>query len=753
MNSQVHAQDRNLPSLDKRGDLLVIGDGLLNKYVPGEVIVKYKENNIDLKTRSGLLKSAEIKDRLSLEDGGQLKRLNIEFLRTKKSVEETISELRKNSDVEYAEPNYTRKPALINTNDTYKSYLWGLDNVGQGVSGIVGVLDKDIDAPLAWNLSEGSGVVVAVIDSGVAYNHPDLINNMWDGSNCKDDDGVFIGGCNYGYDFEGDDKTPLPDSSFHGTHVAGVIAAEKNNSRGVVGVASQAKIMALKSDLTVSEIVKAIDFAIQNGAKVINASYGDNYYSQTEYDAINRFMNAGGVFVAAAGNDSRNNDGGIPFYPANYSLANIISVAATDQNDNLASFSNYGEVSVDVGAPGTNIYSTVPSKAVFLYEDFEGVVMPNIPNGWSKTGNWGTYNLGGSWGKVLYGDLSYPYENNANYVIDSPTYNLSLSRASISFWTVCDTPQTSSSWKDYMALEYSANGGVSFTQISRWDETYLGGSAQYLTFSIPDSFSTSSFKFRFRWVTDSSDNNYDGCRIDALTIDKFSEGSDDQYDFMQGTSMAAPYVSGAVATLMSRYAGFTYNQIKSAILSYSDSVSSLAGKTSSGKRLNLNKILVQSYLDLNSAVFGVYRFYRTDRDIHFYSASTDEIVSVLNNDASGTWNFEGLSYVANPSLSGGAVPLYRFYRTDRDVHFYTANESEKDYIVNNPWATTWNFEGVAFYVYPVSHSGADRLVYRFYRTDRDVHFYTANESEKDYIVNNPWATTWNFEGTSFKVSN
>lgn len=285
------------------------------------------------------------------------------------SVTNTIVELEKNPEIEYAEPNYTRSISSMTSNDTFKDILWGLHNTGQTVTGnegvITGALDSDIDAPEAWTISEGVGgeVIVAVIDIGVDYTHPDLVTNMWDGSNCKDETGVNLGSCNHGYDYASNDTSPLPlnNSATHGTHVAGIIGAEKNNSAGVIGAAPHAKIMALRFALNVSSEVKAIDFAIQNGVKVINASYGGSGFSQAEYDAISRFNDAGGIFIAAAGNNGASNED-THFYPADYDLPNIITVAATDQNDQLATFSNYGAISVDVGAPGTNILSTVPNN-------------------------------------------------------------------------------------------------------------------------------------------------------------------------------------------------------------------------------------------------------------------------------------------------------------------------------------------------------------------------------------------------------
>jgi subtilisin family serine protease len=333
-------------------------------YVEGEILVKYKNNDINLKTEAGELKAMSVATFNSLELKENITESNLSLLKITddKTVEQKIIEVESDPNVLYAEPNYLRYPSTINTDDTYKDLLWGLDNTGQSANGVLGTADADMDAPEAWAISEGTNasIIVAVLDTGIAYNHPDLQANMWDGTNCKSDTGAFLGGCIHGYDFLDNDKDPLPAGTYftsHGTHVAGIIAATKNNGKGVMGIAPNAKLMALRFDYTLSEEVKAINFARQNGAKIINASFG-GYYSQSEFDVINLFRQSGGILVAAASNDNRNND--ITYvYPANYNLDNIISVAATDQNDNLASFSNYGLTTVDVGAPGVNIYSTI----------------------------------------------------------------------------------------------------------------------------------------------------------------------------------------------------------------------------------------------------------------------------------------------------------------------------------------------------------------------------------------------------------
>ncbi len=341
------------------------------KYVPGEVLVKYKKGSINLETSAGRMKAKNFGDAKSLSIEEHLQKENVSVLKITdaQTVEDKITELKNDPNIEYAEPNYTREISTISSNDTDKALLWGLDNTGQTINGdwgnITGTADADVDAPEAWAINEGTNadVIVAVIDIGVLYTHPDLINNMWDGTNCKSNTGAtIVGGCLHGFDYQSStsDNNPLPsnNSNYHGTHVAGIIGAVKDNNQGVIGIAPHAKIMAIRFALTVSSEVKAIDFAIQNGAKIINASFGGGGFSQAEYDAISRFRDAGGLFFAAAGNDGTSNDIS-HFYPSDYDLDNIISVAATDQNDAITSFSDFGATSVDVGAPGENILSTM----------------------------------------------------------------------------------------------------------------------------------------------------------------------------------------------------------------------------------------------------------------------------------------------------------------------------------------------------------------------------------------------------------
>ncbi|MGF1512592.1 MAG: S8 family peptidase [Elainellaceae cyanobacterium] len=244
------------------------------------------------------------------------------------------------------------------------SLLWGLENLGQ----TEGVIDADIDAPEAWEISTGSGVVVGVIDSGIDYTHPDLADSLWTNpgeipGNNRDDDGNGYVDDYYGYDFVNDDGDPMDDNG-HGTHVAGTIAASGSNQLGTIGVAPDAKVMALKfldsdSQGSTFDAIQAIEYAMVMGADLTNNSWGGAGYSQALRDAIATSAYVGQTYIAAAGNVGSDNDIE-PEYPASYDLDNVISVAASTPSDQLADFSNYGLTSVDVVAPGSSIYSTIP---------------------------------------------------------------------------------------------------------------------------------------------------------------------------------------------------------------------------------------------------------------------------------------------------------------------------------------------------------------------------------------------------------
>jgi subtilisin family serine protease len=249
-------------------------------------------------------------------------------------------------------------------NDPDLDLQWGLRNTGQYVGGIAG---KDIDAAAGWDIrTDASSVRVAVIDTGMRLDHPDLAPNLWTnpgeipGNHIDDDHNGYVDDV-HGWDFVNNDAIPADDNS-HGSHVAGIIGARGNNGIGVSGVAWTVKLMPLKvldatGNGSDSDIIAALQYAAANGARITNNSYGGDGFDQILYDAFVRAGNAGMLQVVAAGNAGTNNDV-TPVSPASFRLSSVLSVAATDVADALASFSNRGATSVDLGAPGLGIYST-----------------------------------------------------------------------------------------------------------------------------------------------------------------------------------------------------------------------------------------------------------------------------------------------------------------------------------------------------------------------------------------------------------
>lgn len=335
-------------------------DNVLDNYVEWEVIVKYKESFAQKISTLSINKTID--------------RHSLHLFKSKgKSTEDLIVEFQNNPDVEYVEPNYIY---TLFTNDTYYDSLWWLEAWN----------DNDIDwndaIDLVWtgfldNLSVANpGSVIAVVDNGVDSVHTDLQNQMWSSDNCKDEDWNDIGTCNWWYNFVDNIKWSIPALHYHGTHVAGILWAEGWNTQWVVGVNPWIKIMWLKvwnyEDLNLYSIYSAIDFARQNGIKIINASFWWKTYSQWLRDVIQYFTEAGWIFVTAAWNGDQytnnwwlwdDHDAWYHIFPCDYSLSGIVCVAATDNNDAITSFSDYGIVSVDVAAPWSNIYSTMPSNS------------------------------------------------------------------------------------------------------------------------------------------------------------------------------------------------------------------------------------------------------------------------------------------------------------------------------------------------------------------------------------------------------
>lgn len=290
----------------------------------------------------------------------------LELLETYIGVEPSLSRLNGYPGVLYAEPDHILKTSAY-PDDPMFEFQWGLHNVGQTVNDDPGTNGSDIDAVEAWDLETGDPeFVIAVIDTGMQLDHPDIIANTWTNpneipGNGYDDDGNGYVDDIHGWDFYGNDNDPTDDTIGHGLYVAGIIGAVGNNSQGITGVNWRCKILPLRflgpEGGFTSDAILAFQYCTQMGVKLSNNSWGGSVYAASLYDAMNNARSYGHLFVCAAGNNGRDIDT-LPFYPASHDLDNIISVAATDNDDQLPPFSNYGLVSVDLGAPGVNIYST-----------------------------------------------------------------------------------------------------------------------------------------------------------------------------------------------------------------------------------------------------------------------------------------------------------------------------------------------------------------------------------------------------------
>ncbi len=295
------------------------------------------------------------------------------------SVEELVRHYNGLDVVDFAEPNYRMQAAAV-PNDQFYGVLWGL---------------PDINAETAWDTrTDSSSIIVGVIDSGVEYDHPDLVDNIWTNSdeiagNGIDDDGNGYVDDFFGYDFDNEDPDPR-DENGHGTHVAGTIGARGNNSIGVTGVGWNASLMALKVIGTGSnaDVARAIDYATDNGAKITNNSYGyagsNVGGSQTISNAVGRAKDAGVLYVVAAGNSrstipASNMDGSFNSWPAELSKVhdNVITVAATDSDGSFASYSHWGTESVQIAAPGTQIGSTYTNGG-YVYSSGTSMAAPHV---------------------------------------------------------------------------------------------------------------------------------------------------------------------------------------------------------------------------------------------------------------------------------------------------------------------------------------------------------------------------------------
>lgn len=310
-----------------------------NKFVPGEIIIGLnKSNNVEVETFE-----EDVKADVKVEESEELLTVNNEVERdiivikleedTEEAVLKGIEELKNDPNIAFAEPNYITSitDMAVVTTDTYYTTLYGMEKIG---------------APSAWNITIGdASVMVGILDTGVDYTHPDLSANVSQ---------------TLGYNFVEDNDDPM-DYHGRGTHVAGTIGASGNNNLGIIGVCQEVTIVPIKilddngyGDN--SDMIKGINYAESLGIPILNMSIANYTYSESVKIAFNAYT---GLAIISAGNSNYNNDDK-PIYPGSYDCDNIITVAATTETDTLSDFSNYGPSTVELGAPGTDIYSTFP---------------------------------------------------------------------------------------------------------------------------------------------------------------------------------------------------------------------------------------------------------------------------------------------------------------------------------------------------------------------------------------------------------
>ncbi|HEX8084690.1 MAG TPA: S8 family serine peptidase [Solirubrobacteraceae bacterium] len=564
-------------------------------FVPDEVLVRF-EPRIGADRRAQLRREHRVRVVQALPVPGlQLVRLPADL-----SVPAAIAELEREPGVRYAVPNAYLSP-LATPDDDLFAQQWGL---------------TAIDAPQAWDTTTGSpDVTVAIVDSGVAYDHADLAQNIWANpgesgggkeTNGLDDDGNGFVDDFRGWDFLHDDNTPL-DADFHGTAVAGVVGGRGDNAREIAGVNWQVGLMPVRInagleafDITLAAIVEGFGYAVDNGADVVNASFGgsisDLSAGQPVTDVITGAPDV--LFVAGAGNDGTDNDVAM-FYPCNLPADNIVCVAATDEDDDLASFSNYGAQSVDLAAPGTDILTTTLAvdPAPLFAEGFES----DISTTWTTFGTnntWARTNTAAANGSSfsLTDSPAGDYVDGTQSIARNTTgFSLAgrqgcVGRMDLRLDTRTEIQAASPPRDDFIVIASPTSNGAG----AKAAERHNGALATF----TPNAFDVSNLDgdgdafLLLAFVSNTDGLVADGVHVDDIAVRCHrTTFPDPTVDAADGTSLATPFVSGAAALLMADEPGLSVAQVKERLLATVDKVPALAGKTVTGGRLNVNRAL------------------------------------------------------------------------------------------------------------------------------------------------------------------
>lgn len=559
--------------------------GPKKNFISGEILVKYK---------SSMSASAQ-KNAIEREGHRRLARLSKGLARVKLEstldMNRAIADFKSDPNVEYAQPNYIYKATAV-PNDPRYGQLWGLKNTGQTITSPggkdspsstnnPGVAGRDINAEYAWNsITDCSSAVVAVLDTGINYNHTDLAANMWDGGMTYP---------NHGTNTIDSTNDPM-DNNGHGTHVAATIGAVGNNGIGSTGVCWRAKLMAVRvlgtsGSGTTASVIAGINFAVDNGAKVINMSLGGGGAFDAAYSAAIDYAEANGVLVVvAAGNDGTNNEA-VPQYPCNFNQANVVCVAALTQNNSLASFSNYGTTSVDIGAPGVNIVSAWPGTVTSTSD--------SLTSGWNFSSTAGSpwayksLNFGGTATACLVNPNNYNYStaryanNNDARAWKAFTISSSVAAATANFYMMNDLEDG----YDFVTINAKAGSGDPMSGGTILD-AYTGTTDGYAEAQEADltSYIGATVSVGFNLLTDTSNTdlgtNISHFSIDTLTLNTTS------YNVISGTSMATPHAAGVAAMIFAYNPNYTYLEVANALKLGGTATASLTGKTTTGRALS-----------------------------------------------------------------------------------------------------------------------------------------------------------------------
>ncbi len=579
------------------GHALAAGTGLqsvtdgLGTYVPGEVLVKFTPG-VTARARAASLAFQGHALIAELPEPGWAQ-VRLEAGQT---VAGALAAYRSNPGVEYAQPNYVYRPSAI-PNDPMYGQLWALKNTAQTISNAYtqppgspvpyatnnpGTSGNDMNLEKAWDtITDCGGVVVAVLDTGVNYNQQDLAANMWTTAAYP----------KHGKNFIDNNDDPM-DGEGHGTHVAGTIGAVGNNGLGVSGVCWKASIMAVRvlgvGGGSTATIISGIDFAIAQGAKVINMSLGDNNpLDQLFSNAITRARTADIAVVVAAGNEKADNDDATtPTWPCNFSktLDNVVCVAALDQKYALAAFSNWGATTVTVGAPGTNILSTWAGTASSIQDPLNAATAGWTLSGWSYLACITT-------GSCLVDPSNFPdglYAKNA----DNRAYKTfavgAVDVAVLKFYTDFTVAAGDTFKIGYQAgasgIDPFAGGGTILAATNATTGEGTGGKFIELGYNVT-ACKSSSCNIGYQLLSGSTGSAAKGVAVAAFEISMLNWNAT-SYNTINGTSMATPAVAGVVTLVRAYNPLYTYADAVKSVTASGRAVSSLAGKTVTGRAVD-----------------------------------------------------------------------------------------------------------------------------------------------------------------------